>query len=196
MSCFEDLPLSPTQVSSFSLGMMKNIPQKLYVASIRTILIEVIDKSYAWGFFDGSAAGEPIACGAGGMLFLSDVHCFSFKAGLGASTNNFAELCALKLLLTLARRKSLDKIQILGDSQLVINWAFGKYILMNLELSMILQEVHRLIDCFDYVVLKHIYQERNSYADVLAKAGGSISEGSWSIKEHRDDAVVETYQVF
>ena len=35
-------------------------------------------------------------------FFLSDVHYFSFKAGLGLGTNNFAELCALKLLLTLA----------------------------------------------------------------------------------------------
>ena len=61
------------------------------------------------------------------MLFLSDVHFFSFKAGLGLGTNNFAELCALKLLLYMARRNSLDKIQIFGDSQLVINWAYGKY---------------------------------------------------------------------
>ena len=91
LSCFEDLSLSLGHVSSFSLGMMKNIPQKHYVASIHTILMEVIDKSYACGFFDGSAAAEPIACGAG-------------------------ELRALKLLLTLARRKSLDKVQIFGDS--------------------------------------------------------------------------------
>ena len=39
------------------------------MVSVRNILVEVIDKSYAWGFFDGSAAGDPIACGAGGMLF-------------------------------------------------------------------------------------------------------------------------------
>ena len=80
LSCFEDSSLSPAQVSSFSLGMMKNIPQKLYVVLNRNILIEVIDKSYAWGFFDGSAVGDPIACGAGGMLFLSNAHHFSFKA--------------------------------------------------------------------------------------------------------------------
>ena len=83
------------------------------------------------GFFNGSTAGDPKLCGAGGMLYLSD-HFFSFKVGLGVGTNNFAELCALKLLLLLARRNSLDKIQIFGDSQLVINWAFGKYRLMNL----------------------------------------------------------------
>ena len=54
----------------------------------------------------------------------------------------------------------------------------------------------RLIDCFDYVVLKHIYWERNSYADVLAKAGGMILDGYWSIKEYRADEVVETFHIF
>ena len=112
------------------------------------------------------------------MLFISDAHFFSFKVGLGMGTNNFAELCALKILLYLARRNSLDKIQIFGDSQLVINWASGKYRLLNLELAMILQDVNRLTDSFDYVVFKHIYRERNSSVDALAKDGGSILEGS------------------
>ena len=52
---------------------------------------------------------------------------FSFKAGLRIGSNNFAEICALKLLLTLAREKNIVKIQLFGDSQLVINWANGKF---------------------------------------------------------------------
>ena len=111
------------------------------------------------------------------MLHLSTYHFFSFKAGLGMGTNNFAELCALKLLLTLARRNSLDKIQIFGDSQLVINWASGKYRLLNLELAIILKDVNRFTDCCEFVSFNHIYQERNSSADALATAGGRILEG-------------------
>ena len=61
-----------------------------------------IDKTFARGFFDGSTVGDPKLCGARGMLFLSDAHFFSFKAGLGMGSNIFAELCALKLLLFLA----------------------------------------------------------------------------------------------
>ena len=83
--------------------------------------VEVIDKTYAWSFFDGFVAGVLNICGAGGMMYISDDHFFSFKAGLGMGANNFAELCALKLLLIFARRNSLDKIQIFGDSQLLIN---------------------------------------------------------------------------
>ena len=67
---------------------------------------------------------------------------------------------------------------------------------MNLELSVILQVVNRITDVFDYVSFQHIYRERNSSTDALAKVGGRILEGSWSIMEHRADAVVETFQVF
>ena len=90
----------------------------------------------------------------------------------------------------------MDKIHIFDDSQLVINWASGKYRLMNLELAMILQEVNRLTDSFEYVLFKHIYQERNTSTDALAKAGGLILEGFWTIKEHRVNEVVETFQIF
>ena len=69
----------------------------------------------------------------GGMLYISDEHYFSFKASLGIGTNNYAELCALKLLFTLARENHISKIQIFGDSQLVINWANGKFRCLNLE---------------------------------------------------------------
>ena len=63
---------------------------------------EIIDKSNPWGFFDGSTADDPHLCGAEGILFIKDDHYFSFKVGLGIGTNNLVELCALKLLLSLA----------------------------------------------------------------------------------------------
>ena len=57
----------------------------------------------------------------------------------------------------------------------------------------ILRDVNRLTDCFDSVSFRHIYRERNSFADALAKAGGSILEGFWSIKEFQARVIVETY---
>ena len=62
------------------------------------------------GVFDGLAAGDPKICGVGGKLFITNDHYFSFKAGLGVSTNNFVELCALKILLSLARVNHINKI--------------------------------------------------------------------------------------
>ena len=63
------------------------------MVKIRIVSVDNIDKTYPWGYFDGSAAGEPKICGAGGMLYISDEHYFSFKAGLGIGTNNYAEFC-------------------------------------------------------------------------------------------------------
>ena len=67
---------------------------------------------------------------------------------------------------------------------------------MNLELSMILHEVNNLTNIFEHVDLKHIYRERNSHADVLAKAGVSIMEGYWSIKEYQASECWETFHIF
>ena len=61
---------------------------------------------------------------------------------------------------------------------------------------MILQDVNRFTDCFDYVSFKHIYRERNSATYAMAKAGGRIMEGSSVIKEQQGDDIMETFQVF
>ena len=88
---------------------------------IREVVDEVIDKTYPWGYFDGSASGDPKICGVGGVLFISDDHFYTFKAGLGIGTNNFFELIGLKLLLTLSLQLNFKQLQIFGDCQLVIN---------------------------------------------------------------------------
>ena len=74
---------------------------------------------------------------------------------------------------------------IFEDLQLVINWATGKYHIQNIQLAQILFEVHRLADLFETVHFMYIYQERNSRADLLAKDGSNVLNGSWQISEHR-----------
>ena len=62
------------------------------------------------GYFDGSRAGVPHICGAGGLLYISNVHFFTFPAGLGLGTNNFAKLMELKLLITLALKHGIHTL--------------------------------------------------------------------------------------
>ena len=66
----------------------------------------------------------------------------------------------------------------------------------NLELSLILREVHRLSDSFEMAQFQHIYHERNSLSDSLAKDGVRITEVFLLIKELREDTSYETYQIF
>ena len=140
---------------------MNSFSQNNLVVKIRSVVVEIINKSYPWGYFDGSAVGESKSCGAGDMQYISKERYFSFKAGLGLGTNNLVELCALKLPFSLAREKHISKFQIFGDSLLVIYWANGMFRCLNLELLQVLNEINRLSDFFDLVDLKHIYRERN-----------------------------------
>ena len=120
LCCFDDKVLSPYQVSSLCLGCLNSFPQDKIIR-IRQVEAEVIDKTYPWGYFDGLASGDPKICGVGGVLFISDDHFYTFKAGLGFGTNKYAELIGLKLLLTLSLEHNYKHLQIFGDSQLVIN---------------------------------------------------------------------------
>ena len=59
----------------------------------------------------------PQICGAGGVLYLSHEHYFTFSAGLRLGTSNFGELLALKLLITLALKYGVHTLQIFGNSR-------------------------------------------------------------------------------
>lgn len=60
------------------------------------------------------------------MLFLKENHSFCFKAALAEGTNYWAELSAFSILENLTIKKGTAQIQILGDSELVINWVNDK----------------------------------------------------------------------
>ena len=62
------------------------------------VVEEVIDRSFPWGYFVGEAMGDQRTCGVGGCIFISEDYWYRFKVGLGEGTNNFAKLCAIKLL--------------------------------------------------------------------------------------------------
>jgi ribonuclease HI len=86
------------------------------------VVAEVIDKTGSWAYFDGAAQRKPPIGGAGGILYLSDSHFLKFKVGIGRSTNNKAELLALKLTLRLAVEHGVQKLQVMGDSMVFKNY--------------------------------------------------------------------------
>ena len=126
----------------------------------------------------------------------SEDHFIYFKAGLGNGSNNYAELLGIKLLLKLALENHISKLQDFGDSQLVINWINGLYIMHNLLLSPLLSEVIRFSGILDSMVFKHIYRERNSVVDELSKYSTLVWEESWHVMEHRNSELSETLTYF
>ena len=65
--------------------------------------------------------------------------------GCGPSTNTRAELMALWALIVVAKLMGLSLKKIFGDSQVIINWAYGKYKLSSIELTHWCIEIRDLI---------------------------------------------------
>ncbi len=73
------------------------------------------------GYFDGASRGNPGEAGAGACL-LDEAGNVVWECAeyLGRKTNNEAEYTALLRLLEEARRRSPERIEIRGDSKLVV----------------------------------------------------------------------------
>ena len=93
---------------------------------IRAAIVPVIDKSTLWDFFDVASQGEPTIGGAGEVIHLSETNQIYFKLGLGRVTNSKAELSALWATLKITKDKQIDRLNIYGDSKIVIEWAQGR----------------------------------------------------------------------
>ena len=76
------------------------------------------------GFFDGAASKG--LCGAGLYIKLGRNTLLNgwLKAKVGSNTK--AKLVALWGFLYLSKRWGLTALQVLGDSQVVVKWAFGQ----------------------------------------------------------------------
>eukprot|EP00253_Pinus_taeda_P026822 PITA_26822 len=140
-----------------------------------------IDSSKPWAFFDGAANTH--SCGGGFILHLNENHHFRIKAGLGAGTNNFAELITLRHLLHFALRHHCANINIYGDSQIIINWINGSATCHMHSLSTILHDALELKSAFNHISISQIYREHNRSADKLSKEAALMDRGIWEIKD-------------
>ena len=122
-----------------------------------------LDKSFPWDFFDGAAQNE--LCGGGAILYLSDSHFYTLTMGMGAGTNNFAEILSLKLLLIFAVEKGIKRLTVLGDSMNVVNWTKQTQACRNVRLANILLSIETIIQTFDFFSCWHVYRENNQKAD-------------------------------
>lgn len=138
-------------------------------------------------FFDGAAQNN--VTGAGLVIHLSPSHSLKASIGLGAGTNNFAELSALKLLLCWLIHRNILSVQIYGDSANVIHWVNEKFICRNYLLLPLLEEVKNLKSLFNNFAIAHIYRENNEEADRYSKTGLQQALGIWRITEQTQDLI-------
>ena len=75
-----------------------------------------------WGFFNGASQNHTKECGVGFSLYLSHEDYYLLKLGIGEGKNTRVKLLALWGLLYFNRLQGIDKIQMDGDSKVVVYW--------------------------------------------------------------------------
>lgn len=126
------------------------------------------DQKYK-AFFDGSSKPNPGEMTIGG--FIEDQNgerICGFRMGMGSGTNNVAEYLAIIEVLEEAIRQGIRRIEIFGDSQLVVNQVNNKW-KSNQSMTPYKEKVQKLLSKFNKWSLTHIKRELNSEADFLTR---------------------------
>jgi ribonuclease HI len=119
--------------------------------------------------FDGAALLSGGCCAAGGFFKTHASRVTKWYINCGAGTNTKAELMGLWATLTLASLWAIDKIQILGDSKVIIDWMNQKGQLQAVNLDGWKLKTKELTHNFKEISFQHIYREHNKEADLLSK---------------------------
>ena len=133
-------------------------------------------------FFDGASKGNPRIAGASGLIFSSDSEKISsFCWGLGIYSNNQAESYSLLMACQIAKNIGLKKIQIFGDSEVLIKLLNSASQFNKPSLDKTLQRIRNILKDFDRDTSFHILRELNNLADSIANKACILPLGSFSV---------------
>jgi len=153
----------------------------------------VIDQEYWTMYFNASLMKK----GTGmGLVFVSSLRvrmrymvCLYFP-----SSNNVAKYEALINGLCIAIVLGIRRLDIRGDSQLVVNQVMKESSYHNAKMATYCQEVQRLEDKFDSLKLNHIPIRLNEAADALTKAASGrepVPIGVFTSDQHKPSMCYE-----
>jgi len=119
--------------------------------------------------FDGGSRGNPGPAGIGIVLRATDgTPLVTFGRFIGRATNNVAEYNALIIGLEKARELGARRVQVCGDSELIIKQMRGEYRVKHPDLQPLYRQAMELARQFESISFEHNYREKNSLADKLA----------------------------
>ncbi|XP_008231232.1 PREDICTED: uncharacterized protein LOC103330426 [Prunus mume] len=138
-------------------------------------IVDVVTEAEPWTlYFNGSSTSK--GGGAGVVLVNSEGQAttLSFKLNFPC-TNNTAEYEAFIAGMSTAREMGVERIKIIGDSNLVLSQLQGNFAVKELALVPYCTAAERLVCSFKQVVLEHIPGVTNRYADALGTLGSRLS---------------------
>jgi len=117
--------------------------------------------------FDGKSEPNPGPSSAGAVIHYPNSEAVKAEVGewIPNATNNEAEYKSLLIGLELAVQLGIKNLLIAGDSNLVINQVFGDWKVKSENLREVNRKIKNLFKNFDFIAAKHVYRERNAYAD-------------------------------
>jgi ribonuclease HI len=128
---------------------------------------------------DGAARGNPGPASAGAVLIDASrpdaleplaTPDATVSEYLGVRTNNVAEYTGLVRALTLAIQAGASEVQLLLDSQLIVEQLNGNYRVRDAKLRPLFDEAAALLSGLDRWSARHVPRAENAAADALANA--------------------------
>ncbi|KAK9932282.1 hypothetical protein M0R45_019525 [Rubus argutus] len=155
-------------------SLMQDIPGGLQ-EMVGMLIDNELESKKPWTlFFDGSATSN----GGGAGVVLTDptgnTKAISFKLRFPC-TNNIAEYEAFVIGMSTAIEMGVKRINVIGDSNLVISQMKGDFAVKEATLAPYRTMAEKLVGMFDQAILEHIPGATNRYADALATLGSKLS---------------------
>ena len=121
-------------------------------------------------YFDGASRSNPGPASYGGVIYENGVERYTYKKYIGTTTNNVAEYKALLNGLLLAKEKGITRLEVYGDSKLVIEQITGNWKVKSRLLIPIHREICAVLinNPFEQITFQHVYRKNNKRADELA----------------------------
>lgn len=117
---------------------------------------------------DGGARGNPGPAAVGVVVRDESGEILStVSATIGEATNNVAEYRALLAGIEQANQLGAERIELRGDSELVVRQVKGEYKVKNAGIKPLHAEVLGSLESFDEWAIEHVRREDNSEADSL-----------------------------
>jgi ribonuclease H / adenosylcobalamin/alpha-ribazole phosphatase len=117
---------------------------------------------------DGGARGNPGPAAFGYVLETEDGTVLAAHGErIGVATNNVAEYSALVAGLRKAAELAVDELEVVSDSELLVNQMRGEWKVKNDVLRELWREAMRLATRFDRITYSAVRREHNELADRL-----------------------------
>jgi hypothetical protein len=101
---------------------LREIKYTQIVQPIRIARPPLLEWNLAVGFFDGASQCKGQKCGVGVILKCPVLSTFSIKMMCGTGTNTKGELLALWCILYFSCFKKVKRLQLVGDTKIIIDW--------------------------------------------------------------------------